>query len=100
VTDVMYIIKPPRTFPTSLDTGRRGAGAKMYRTFRSRPYARAGTYTHTHRRYIILLYTTRVHAHGHGVCVCVCVRRRHERCIIHCKKKITYEKSVRSRYTI
>lgn len=47
VTDVMCIMKPPRIFPTSLDTGRRGAGAEMYRTFRSRPYARADTHTHT-----------------------------------------------------
>jgi len=78
VTDVMYIIKPPRIFPTSLDTGRRGAGAKMYRTFRSRPYARAGTHTYTHKHTgrddIILFYCIQ-----HGctltvmVCVCVCV---------------------------
>jgi len=60
VTDVMYIMKPPRIFPTSLDTGRRGAGARcIARSARDR--TRAPVHTHTHAQtilYYFIVYNT------------------------------------------
>jgi len=86
---ISYYKKPPRIFPTYLDAGGGDVSHVPLATVRARRHTHTHTHTHTHPNDIILFYIV-YNAGARSRLRCVCVRRRHERCIIYCKKKKNY----------